>query len=306
MSTETEGPFGGVVHGSAGGVYDVRLEDARTVQASIRGRLRNRNDPTARVVIGDRVRISRSDDVWTIDSVDERSTQLVRRGRTAHAPKVLAANLDRVFVVVSLEGPPASTELVDRLLVLVESSGMHPILVLNKVDLDGAQQRLATFRPLYEGIGYQVLPASVKSGVGLETLGAALSEGVSALIGPSGVGKSSLLNALDPELDLRTGELSGKTGTGRHTTVGSRLIELSTGGLVADTPGFGDVGLWAVPAHDLAAHFPEFDAHVDACRFRVCSHLHEPDCGVREAVMAGEVVASRYASYERLRGEATA
>jgi ribosome biogenesis GTPase len=293
----------GVVHGSVGGVYTVRLDEGERVEASLRGRVKQGGGPAGRVVIGDRVAVAGSGDSWTIDSVSERTTQLVRRGRSERAPKVLAANLDRVFAVVSVAEPPASTDLIDRLLVLVESSGMHPILVLNKVDLDdeGAATR---FAELYESIGYRVLPASAVSEQGLEPLRTELAAGSSALIGPSGVGKSSLLNALDPALGLETGALSRRTGTGRHTTVGSRLIELTSGGLVADTPGFGDVGLWAVPAEEVADCFPEFAPFKDRCRFRMCTHLHEPDCGVREAVERGEVVGSRYASYGRLRGEA--
>ncbi len=216
----------------------------------------------------------------------------------------MAANLDRVFVVVSLVDPPASYELIDRLLVLVESSGLHPILVTNKLDLDvdGAAARISE---AYEGIGYGVLVVSVRSGEGLDALRRDVCRGTSALIGPSGVGKSSLINALDPGLALRTGELSGKTGTGRHTTSSSRLIPLSCGGLVADTPGFGDVGLWGVAAAQLAACFPEL-ADIDPCRFRSCAHDQEPDCGVRAAVESGRVRESRYQSYLKLYAEAAA
>jgi len=129
---------------------------------------------------------------------------------------------------------------------------------------------------------------------------------VTAFIGPSGGGKSSLLNAIDPELELPTGELSRKTGTGRHTTVGSRLIPLRCGGLVADTPGFGDVGLWSVPPEEVADCFPEMAEPAESCRFRGCTHRSEPDCGVLAAVEAGEIPASRYESYRTLYEEADA
>jgi ribosome biogenesis GTPase / thiamine phosphate phosphatase len=294
----------GVVHETGGGVYVVLLDDGQRVAASIRGRLKQEARTGSRVVIGDRVTVSPSDDTWTIEAVEERSTELVRRGRSARVPKILAANLDRVFVVVALREPVATTRLIDRLLVLVEASGMHPLIVLNKVDLQGAREAADELRPVYESVGYRVLVASAESGEGLPELHEEMCSGSSAFIGPSGAGKSTLLNAIDPALDLRTGELSRKTGTGRHTTVGSRLIVLECGGVVADTPGFGDVGLWSVPPEEVAGCFPEFAEVPVPCRFRGCTHLHEPDCGVRGALNAGAIPVSRYESYRTLRAEA--
>lgn len=292
------------MYAAAGGVYEVCLTDGRHVEASLRGRVKRRTDPTGRIVIGDRVLVSPVADSWRIDDVWERRTQLIRRGRSGRVPKVLAANLDHVFAVVALEAPPASAELIDRLLVLVESSDIRPTLLLNKVDLPGAAGRADELVSLYQGIGYRVLVTSARTGEGLEALRAETKAGVSALIGPSGAGKSSLLNALDPELALRTGALSGKTGTGRHTTVGSRLLTLALGGLVADTPGFGDVALWAVPAEELASYFPDLQDYVGGCRFSTCTHVHEPECAVRAAVERGAIAASRYRSYRTLRQEA--
>ena len=277
------------------------LDDGRTVDASIRGRLKQ---GSGRVVIGDRVTVAEAPDSCTVESAEERATELVRRGRGGRVPKVLAANLDRVFVVVSLRDPPANTDLIDRLLVLVESSGMHPILVLNKVDLAAASEVARDLTGLYEAIGYRVLCTSAESGEGLEELREQLCRGVSALIGPSGVGKSTLLNALDPTLGLRTGELSRKGGTGRHTTVSSRLIGLSCGGLVADTPGFSDVALWGVAPDAIGSCFPEFTAYSESCRFRMCTHVHEPECGVQTALAEGRIPQTRYDSFLKLRAEA--
>jgi ribosome biogenesis GTPase len=288
-----------------GGVYAVARDDGSVVEASLRGRLK-REARAGGVVIGDRVEVVPSGDAWVIESVDERTTTLVRRGRGGRAPKVLVANLDRIFVVVALRDPPPSTQLVDRLLALVESSGMHPVLVLNKVDLDGAEVEAERLTGLYEGIGYEVVRASAERGDGIDALRTRLCRGSSALIGPSGVGKSSLLNAVAPELDLRTGALSRKTGTGRHTTVGSRMLALECGGLVADTPGFGDVGLWAIEPTDVAACFPEFVEPAGRCRFRGCAHRKEPGCAVRDAVEDGGIPRSRYESYCTLRDEAEA
>jgi len=301
-----------MVHETRGGVYGVVLDDGSRVEAAIRGRLKQEQRTGSRVVIGDRVVAEQQGDRWTIESVEPREAELVRRGRGGRAPKILAANLDRIFVTVALRAPRASTQLIDRLLVLVESSGMHPTLILNKADLleeedaaEGADD-IATFTEIYGSVGYEVIVASAKSGRGIEEIHEMACNGLSAFIGPSGAGKSSILNTIDPELELRTAGLSKKTGTGRHTTVGSRLIELHCGGLVADTPGFGDVGLWSVSPEEVAACFPEFQEPAQSCRFRGCTHRVEPDCGVRDALEAGEIFESRYRSYLTLYEEADA
>lgn len=294
----------GTVHETSGGVYVVVLEDGATVEASLRGRLKKEARTGSRVVVGDRVRVAAQGDAWTIESVEPRETELVRRGRGGRRPKILAANLQRVFVTVALREPRAGTELIDRLLVLVESSGMRPTLILNKVDLDDARADAERLRGVYETVGYEVVVASAETGEGVDVIHDEACRGLSAFIGPSGAGKSSLLNAIDPELELRTAELSRKTGTGRHTTVGSRLISLACGGLVADTPGFGDVGLWSVPPEEVARCFPEMAEPAESCRFRGCTHRSEPDCGVRAAVEGGDIPESRYESYRVLHEEA--
>ena len=302
----------GMVHETRGGVYVVVLEDGSRIDAAIRGRLKQEQRTGSRVVIGDRVVVEPQDDRWTIESVEPRGTELVRRGRGGRAPKILAANLDRVFVTVALLAPRASTQLIDRLLVLVESSGMHPTLILNKVDLvedvgdEDATVTVGGLTETYRSIGYEVIVASAETGTGIDEIHSRACAGLSAFIGPSGAGKSSILNAIDPELDLRTAGLSKKTGTGRHTTVGSRLIRLNCGGLVADTPGFGDVGLWSVSPDEVGECFPEFAQPATSCRFRGCTHRVEPDCGVREAVDSGEIRDTRYESYLTLYEEADA
>jgi len=250
------------------------------------------------------VEVREGSDAWTIEFVAERTSTLARRGQSGRTAKILAANLDVVFAVVSLGDPPATTELVDRLLVLIAASGARAVLVLNKADLPGADVKAPPLERLYQGLGYDVLRVSAKSGHGLDELRGAMAGSFSALIGPSGVGKSSLLNAIDPELRLRTGDLSGKGATGRHTTVGSRVLELPGGVLVADTPGFSDVAVWGVEPDEVQPCFPEIGVLADDCRFRGCSHLEEPDCAVREAVDDGRIPATRYRSYVKLRSEA--
>jgi ribosome biogenesis GTPase len=189
--------------------------------------------------------------------------------------------------------------------VIAEANDLHAVLVLNKLDLEGAAQAAEPVAALYRSVGYPVYLVSARSGRGLDELRAELCRATSALVGPSGAGKSSLLNILEPGLLLRTGGLSRRNERGRHTTVSARLIPLSCGGAVADTPGFGDVGVWGVDADELVACFPDI-RDLDECRFRRCSHVQEAGCALREAVEDGTLAPSRYRSFLTLRGEAIA
>ncbi|GIT50023.1 MAG: putative ribosome biogenesis GTPase RsgA [Gemmatimonadota bacterium] len=295
----------GMVDQTGGGSYRVRLEDGLVVEASLRGRLKLGGVRKDRVVIGDRVSLERLGDGWAIDSVEQRTTELVRRSRGKRVHKVLAANLDRAFMVVAAKDPQANPELVDRLLLLGEASRIKPTFWgLIRVDLPGAGEIAEPLKNLYQSIGYLALPVSAETGVGLGRLKEELCSGVSTLIGPSGVGKSSLLNAIEPQLELRTGELSRKGGTGRHTTVNARIIPLDCGGFVADTPGFGDIAFAGIPPSELGHCFPEFSEHLSLCRFRGCSHVSEPDCGIKAAVDRGVIPATRFRSYLKAHTEA--
>jgi ribosome biogenesis GTPase len=216
----------------------------------------------------------------------------------------VAANIDRLVVVQSLRSPDPRLEVIDRFLVLAEVDQIPALLVLNKTDLEGASDQADVLEAIYREVGYPVLRTSPVSGEGIPALAEALATGVSALVGPSGAGKSTLLNAVEPGLDLRTGAVSRLLGRGRHTTVSSRMIPLSGGGLVADTPGFGEVGLWGVGEAELERCFPDIARYAEGCRFRGCRHLEEPGCAVKEAVEDGRVAASRLASFSALREEA--
>lgn len=303
MTEAASAPAEGIVCARGGGIYEVLLDDGRMVEAALRGRLKLEVRAADRVVVGDRVGVERVGGAWVVEHVAPRRTAIVRRGPGGRHPKVVAANLERAVVVVAAREPDLSHGLVDRLLAVAEDSGMHPVLVVNKVDLEGAREITREVGALYGGIGYRVLVTSALTGEGVAHLTGELCRGASALMGPSGAGKSSLLNAVDPGLELRVGELSGRIRRGRHTTVGVRLVPLACGGLVADTPGFGDVGLWEVAPEDVEHCFPELAAHRDGCRYRGCAHLKEEGCAVRAAVERGDVAESRYRSYAALRGE---
>jgi ribosome biogenesis GTPase len=210
--------------------------------------------------------------------------------------------VDRCVVVLSATHPDFRPDAADRFLALAELSQIPPVLVLNKVDLLEDIARFEGGIALYREIGYPVLLTSAHTGAGCAELGALLSEGVSLLMGPSGVGKSSLINALDPDFALRVGGV-GRTGRGKHTTVGARLLPFASGGWVVDTPGFSDATHVEIELRELGEAFPEMAGLSEGCRFRGCTHLHEPECAVSEAVEEGRIAASRFQSYRSMAGE---
>jgi ribosome biogenesis GTPase len=272
------------------------------VQASLRGRLKLEARTGDRVVAGDVVEVALADDGGaTIEAVEPRRSELARRapGRSRGA-KVLVANPDQLVAVFAVTMPDPNPRLLDRFLVAAEVNQLPAVVVANKTDLaDGTDVFQA-----HERAGYRVLRTSVKTREGLDELRELLCSSTSVLAGPSGVGKSSLLNAIEPGLSLRIGEVSAVVGKGKHTTVTARLIPLACGGYVADTPGLRELGLWQVDGPMLADAFPEFREHAERCRFAPsCSHSHEPGCAVIAAVRRGSIAADRHESYLALLAE---
>ena len=292
----------GVVLSIVGGVYRV-LGSAGVVDAFLRGRKKHRSDQ--QVLVGDRVQLlSHDDGAVTIEEIEPRETVLRRRRPGgARGIRNVAANMSQVIVVGSADQPRWHNAQVDRFLAVAEANGLPAVLVVNKIDLVGEEELPGH---LYRTIGYRVLFSSVPLGRGVAELREVLKDEVSLITGPTGVGKSSILNEIQPGLALRTGEISNKSRSGRHTTVGAEMHPLSVGGFVVDTPGLRDIGLWDVDPADVAAAFPEIERWAADCRFDDCRHVGEPDCGVQAGVEAGKIDPGRLDSYRVLLEEVEA
>lgn len=293
----------GVVLSGTGGVWRVRTAEGETVDASLRGRLKQ--EEKRKLAVGDEVTLA-SDGrgtAWSIEEILPRRSRLARRAPGgAHGERIVAVNLDQVIVVFAVAKPEPHPRMLDRFLVIAEGNDLPARVVVNKVDLAGDAAARERFAP-YERAGYEVHYTSVTEKRGLDELRAALSGRVSVLTGPSGVGKSSLLNSLYPGLNLRVGEISESVNKGRHTTVGASMHPLPDGSFVVDTPGLREVGMWALPADTLDSCFREFRPYIGECRFGDCTHLVEPGCAIQTAVTNGLIDPTRFDSFVKLRGE---
>ena len=266
--------------------------------AVIRGKLRLAGSKaTNPVAVGDRVEFEGE----TITKILPRKNYLIRRSTNlSRESHIIAANLDRVFLLVTLILPETKLAFVDRFLVTCEAYSIRPVILINKVDLytePELQAMLADFKALYRNAGYEMLEISAVKGTGLPRVRALCREGLTLFSGASGVGKSSLLKALDPTLDPKIGEISLSHLQGKHTTTFYEMHPLSGGGFVIDTPGIRGFGLVDIETEELSTYFPEMLRVMDDCRFKPCTHTHEPGCAVKAAVEAGTIAPERYNSY---------
>ena len=288
----------------------VHLPGRGEVRCTLRGLLWDDESAAAHpVAAGDHVAVVLEGDEGVIESVAPRSNYLARpvgsSGRRSKT-QVIAANIDRLVVVAALDDPPFRPGLVDRFLVAAAMQDIHPVLVLNKVDLERPPGETAADGPRrdvvapYREFGIEVLETSRRTGEGIEALAAVLHSGVSLLVGHSGVGKSSLLNAVSPGLELSIGAVTAYHGRGRHTTTTVTLLPLAGGGWVVDSPGIREFAVGGVGPAELARLYPGFGTLPERCRFSDCLHRKEPGCAVRAAVAAGELPAERHERYLRL------
>jgi ribosome biogenesis GTPase len=284
--------------------------DVGVLECRLRGRLKKERQSADIAVIGDEVEVLQiSPQHGAIEGVSDRRSRFSRRqpgSRGVWKEDVMVANLDQVLIVFACARPQPHVRMIDRFLVVAEVNEVAPVIVANKVDLVGDEEARHTFA-VYEQVGYRVQYVSAHTGQGIEDLRALLAGRISVVTGPSGVGKSSLLNTLQPGLNITTSTVSNLLNKGRHTTTVAELHPLSdlSGGYVADTPGIRELGLWQVPPDELAWCFPELRPYLGACEFSNCSHTSEHGCAITAAVQAGKVSPERYDSYLRLRDGGT-
>jgi ribosome biogenesis GTPase len=287
-------PLLGTVLERDGAIYRVAVDGAQ-VRAVLRGKAKR---DTPRLVVGDRVQLEADPqgELYGIVGVEQRTALLERRVPEGRGTRPVAANIDQVLVVTASTHPDPIPQLVDRLLVVAEANSIPAAVVVNKLDLDPGAALIGRFRR----VGYRVFGTSVRTGEGIPDLVDTLAGRISVVTGPSGVGKSSLLNRVQPGLRLRTGEISAKVRRGKNITVSAVMLPLEAGGYLVDTPGFSEVGLWGINPRELADCFPDFRPYLGECRFADCVHRGEPGCRVRAAVDAGEIAADRLESYRVL------
>ncbi len=278
----------------------LKLTNGEQVEAVLRGKLFDYDG--SGVTVGDWVHAVAENGQWAVEEVIERANSYLRKG-LRREKQVMFANADRVLIVASLAKPQTKIAAIDRFLVAALFGGVKPVLILTKSDLDETGARVREIREIYESFDFPIYAVNNLTGEGVEPLHGVLAEGISAIIGNSGVGKSSLTNALIPELELRVREVSSWSGKGTHTTTAAVLVPFGERAMLIDTPGMKSFVPYGLTRDNLASLFPDIRDFAAQCRFRNCKHVAEPDCAVIEAIEEKKLAQSRYKSYQRLLSE---
>ena len=295
----------GLVMRATGSWYEV-LHEGEVLRCRMRGKLRLRGvRSTNPVVVGDTVHCECGEDgEWVIVDIAPRHNYIIRRASNlSKESHIIASNIDRAMLVVTLVEPVTATEFIDRFLVTCEAYKVPVTILLAKIDLlRNTPEAIEEFHRIYEGAGYEVIDISATEGVGVERIKAMLAGKTTLLSGNSGVGKSTLIGAIDPTIDIRTGEISDSFHKGKHTTTFSTMYRIADGYII-DTPGVKGFGLIDIDDKELWHYFPEMISRAGECKFFNCTHTHEPHCAVIEAVKCEEIAFSRYESYLKILDE---
>ena len=295
----------GLVMRATGSWYEV-LHEGEVLRCRMRGKLRLRGvRSTNPVVVGDTVHCECGEDgEWVIVDIAPRHNYIIRRASNlSKESHIIASNIDRAMLVVTLVEPVTATEFIDRFLVTCEAYKVPVTILLAKIDLlRNTPEAIEEFHRIYEGAGYEVIDISATEGVGVERIKAMLAGKTTLLSGNSGVGKSTLIGAIDPTIDIRTGEISDSFHKGKHTTTFSTMYRIADGYII-DTPGVKGFGLIDIDDKELWHYFPEMISRAGECRFFNCTHTHEPHCAVIEALKREEIAFSRYESYLKILDE---
>ena len=292
----------GLVYKSTGSWYQVKSDEGNFYQCRIKGKLRLSGiRSTSPVAVGDRVGFDLDDEaIGVIHTIEERENYLVRKSvNLSKQLHIIGANIDLVFLVITLRNPETFTTFIDRFLVSAAAFGIETVLLFNKMDqyTEEELEMVNELKDLYTSIGYQSVFCSTKSGQGMSELRNLMKDNTSIFSGHSGVGKSTLINTVAPELRLKIGEISEQHGQGQHTTTFAEMFDLSFGGRIIDSPGIRGFGIADIDKEEIARYFKEFFKASENCKFNNCQHLSEPGCAVKSKLEDGTIAESRYQSY---------
>lgn len=295
----------GRVEKSTGSWYQVKLKTGETISSRLPGKFRlKKKEQTNPVAVGDSVDIEIIEDgTGIITDIKERFNKIARQATHGRRGEhIIAANIDQAFVIQSIRKPAYKTGFIDRFLVTCEAFEIPPVIVINKMDLARKNdlEKLSEIEKVYKSLNYTILTCSVKDPSSLNKIIDLLKDKISVFTGPSGVGKTSILNAIDPNVDKAVKKISDYSQKGKHTTTYAELIPLHFGGYLVDTPGIREFGLIHIEPREIALLFPEMEAIQNDCKYYNCTHIHEPGCAVKQALEEGKIAEFRYRSYKNM------